>query len=910
MNLADYTTFRWFILIVSMQQFAIGVQPTIRSRPRKNMTNEEGLPRYCLWCRCQGVDQDYVVDCSNLGLYKIPEYLDNKTTVLDIKNNTIRKLTNSSFHGNSCLKELILARNRLSVIETDAFKSLVSLELLDLSENKISTLQYVLKPGMFSSLRQLRFLYLHKNVQQPRVALRGIPEHPMTEATTLEHFSVDGVVNVSFGPEYGNLTKLTSISMSGSTGYCQIDHLSRFTFQNVPALERLVLDKCDIKQIDMDTFYYVQRLKYLDLSWNYDLEFKTFGEAAFGLKFTELQELNINAIHNPYRAGTEILRENMRNIRELKLKTLHMNDNGIEYIDYGVFSMLPPSLTHLSLRRNRLNFGFYLEELIFNNQNLIVLDAGDQEVAIIYETVSFAGYFKKRKRRDSSTSLTGDINTSSKPVAAKLKRYTVTLQDKIDLQNNKSENNVYQNLRKKIFGQTSRGYRAKRSAEEDTFPLKLQTLICSGSRSKFRLFDFDNHPNNITLMDVSRNFIPYVRENAFSGLDELKTLNLSSNYVEHLDKNAFTSLRNLKTLDLADNLLGYELRSDYDATIFSHFHHLSFLNLSHNRIMHIPFKEFDSLPHLESLDLSHNYLNNFDVSVTNLENLRTLDLSNNKIQCLQDEVRKGLDAIASSHPLSLRLEDNNLLCTCKTQPFLKWLLTTDIDLVNFNTYYCSLNNGSVRFLNATDGLLNYLYEDCRSYLHLTLGGSSGISIIFTLILFFTTYRNRWKLRYMYYMAKVKLDINQEGNNQSHNFQFDAFISYADRDRHFVTRDMIEKLEETAGLRLVIRDRDYELGETTAINISKAIRYSKKTLLLLSRNFLLNKWCDFELNMAQMESVHTKRDVIVLIFLEAITPNKLSLPIMDLLRCCPNIEWPKDTNAQNVFWDRCITLLKK
>ncbi|MEW8543121.1 MAG: leucine-rich repeat domain-containing protein, partial [Candidatus Thiodiazotropha sp.] len=854
--LSDFAPFRrlGFVILISVQQLAVGVQPSGQSNSRKNLTNKVNEPHYCLWCRCQDLDQEYFVDCSNLGLYKIPEDLDNKTIVLNMKNNIIRKLTNFSFYGNSYLKELILAHNKLYFIETDTFKSLVSLELLDLSDNEITALQDVLTPGLFSSLGQLKYLYLHKNVIYRPYALLNIPESPITEAISLEHLSIDGVISAPFGPAYKNLTKLISISMSGSTGNCQIDYLKRFTFQNVPALEHLVLDKCRIKQIDTDTFSYVPRLKYLDLSWNDELEFKTFGEAAFGLKFTELQELKINAIHHPYRAGTEILRENMPNIRELKLKILHMDDNGIEYIDYGVPSMLPPTLTHLSLRRNRLNFGFWLEELIFNNPELVILDAGDQEEAI-------GGYFKNRKRRESSNSSTVKTNTPNKAAATKLTRYKLmTFQDRKDLPNKNSKHNVNKNLQGKLFSQTKRSYRVKRSAIEneppeydydESVPLQLQTMICSGSKSKFHLFDFVTHPNNITKIDISRNYIPDLREGAFSGLDNMQTLNLSSNDVEHIDRNAFAGLQNLKTLDLADNFLGFELRSDFGATIFSHFHHLSCLNLSHNRITEIPFKELDSLVHLKILDLSHNYLNSFDVRVTHLKHLRILDLSDNKIQCLQDEVRRGLDAISESHPLSLRLEDNNLLCTCETQPFLKWLVSTKIDLLNFDNYYCSLNNGSVRFLNETHELLSYLNEDCRSYFHVTLGSSSGISIIFTLVLFYTTYRNRWKLRYMYYMAKVKLDINQEDNTQSHSFQFDAFISYADRDTHFVTRDMVEKLEETAGLRLVIRDRDYELGESIAINISKAIRYSRKTLLLLSRNFLLNKWCDFELNMAQM-----------------------------------------------------------
>ena len=878
-----------------------------------NFTNSANKPYYCLFCDCRDVGKDHIVNCSRLGMFQVPNHIGNETTVLVIQNNRIFKLKNSSFEGLTALRILILAHNVISRIETGAFASLVSLEYLDLSENNLVTLRNVLKPGMFLSLQKLRGLYIQHNVNYLKQNFFGIPEYPIVELKSLECLYIDGFVNASFGIGYTNLTKLTNISMSGSLGYCELEYITKVSFQNVPSVKYLFLDNCRLKYIDEDAFLYIQNLTYLDLSWNFELGFTTFGKAAYGLKFTMLRELKINAIHNPYRAGSELLRGHMRNIKDLKVETLHMDDNGIEYVDYGVSKMLPKTLKFLTLRKNRLHFGIYLSQLVFNNPSLVLLDAGDQEIIIRTDLTLYNTNTGKRNRRDVGNPSDLYFNKlyyrremmpfNRMPLIPKTKFI-----DKDGIQRTEEMT--------RGFDQYSRSLRVSRNKRQlfgyentKTVPLNLETLICSGSRADLHLLNYSGIPNNITVIDISRNFIPEIHEDAFKGLDKLQLLNLSYNYVEHLHSNGFNGLENLNTLDLSGNLLGYEIRTDIHSNKFSHFHVLMHLNLSNNRITRIPFMVFGSLTHVESLNLKYNYIEQFDVSLVNLADLRILDLSENKIPFLSREVRNSLDIIAEKHEISVSLEGNKLLCNCETVIFLEWLVSTDVDMIDMDNYYCSLNNGTIRYLNRTEALLEQLHTECKTYLELIIVSTTGITFIMAFLLFYVTYRNRWKLRYMYYMAKLKLDINPNGDNQDHNFQFDVFISYADGDRNFVITNVIEELEETAGLRLVIRDRDYEIGESIAINISKAVRNSKRTILLLSRHFIKSKWCDFELNMARMESIHTQRDVIVMIVLETIPPNMLPLAVMDLLRSSPNIDWPKDINTQRVFWDRCITLLK-
>jgi hypothetical protein len=210
--------------------------------------------------------------------------------------------------------------------------------------------------------------------------------------------------------------------------------------------------------------------------------------------------------------------------------------------------------------------------------------------------------------------------------------------------------------------------------------------------------------------------------------------------------------------------------------------------------------------------------------------------------------------------------------------------------------------------NGSNLSLSKLEEGCKSYHEIIVASSTVGSFIIAILVSYGVYCNRWKLRYLFYMARIKLDKAKVENENDKSFAFDCFISYGDGDRSFVTVDMLQNLEVEGGKRLNIRDRDFEIGEVIAVNISKAIRTSKKTFLMLSRHFLRNKWCNFEMNIARMEAIHMNRAVIVIIFMEEIPTKVLPIELMDLLRDCPNVDLPKDKGLRAAFWQKCVDFI--
>lgn len=95
----------------------------------------------------------------------------------------------------------------------------------------------------------------------------------------------------------------------------------------------------------------------------------------------------------------------------------------------------------------------------------------------------------------------------------------------------------------------------------------------------------------------------------------------------------------LVTLDLAEN----RLKSLENVT---HFHHLHYLNVSHNLLGRIDHRVFATLNELRQLDLSHNQLKRFDMQNQHVPRLTLLDISFNEIITLElNGIAQQLDTL-------------------------------------------------------------------------------------------------------------------------------------------------------------------------------------------------------------------------------------------------------------------------
>lgn len=96
------------------------------------------------------------------------------------------------------------------------------------------------------------------------------------------------------------------------------------------------------------------------------------------------------------------------------------------------------------------------------------------------------------------------------------------------------------------------------------------------------------------------------------------------------------------------------------------------------------------------------------------------------------------------------------------------------------------------------------------------------------------------------------------------FQYDVFISYSSRDSAWVRDELVPVLEKS-NLQVLIDYRDFRLGSPTLVEIERAILISKKTLVILTPDYLTSSWTQFELMIVQtLDPTNQKRRLVPLL----------------------------------------------
>ncbi|WAQ95444.1 TLR4-like protein [Mya arenaria] len=189
----------------------------------------------------------------------------------------------------------------------------------------------------------------------------------------------------------------------------------------------------------------------------------------------------------------------------------------------------------------------------------------------------------------------------------------------------------------------------------------------------------------------------------------------------------------------------------------------------------------------------------------------------------------------------------------------------------------------------------------RRWITWAISGSSAlVAVLLTLIISTIVYRNRWKLRYVYYSRKRR--YVQAGFDRL--FSNDAMISYSKGKATFIKSSVVPSLEHTRDLSLWIHDRDSAAGESVAENITHAICTSRTTVLFIDNEYLTDSWCGYDMNIALVESVETQRKLIIVVLMEGLNADRLSIEVLRLLRNERSLEYPESENDNDLeaFWN--------
>ena len=409
-------------------------------------------------------------------------------------------------------------------------------------------------------------------------------------------------------------------------------------------------------------------------------------------------------------------------------------------------------------------------------------------------------------------------------------------------------------------------------------------------------------------LDLSMNLI-YRWHGPITGFENLRYLNLSTNICSNISDTFFGGFKSLEILDISNNKLGFSFdfdKNNHSHLILQNLTKLEFLDMSYNKITKLHTETFSSLVNLRELRLESNMLNEWSFDLNNSRCLTVLDLAGNKLDSLPPSAMDYLDWLTHqdcnlNKNVTLNISMNSVICSCDDLHFLKWIKNTNVQVHFREADGCRMNGRKYVLLTEKDfmDLLEILEDDCKDrtwITYLECAGGLVAGVMLAGIVFLLVYQKRWKLRYLYYGRNRR----HRHTGYEHIFAHDAMISYAKSRAQFV-KDSLFPAMKSRGLDLWLADKDSRVGVSIAENSTHAIVNSRKTVILVDGDYLKDSWCDYEMNMALVESVESQRRLIIVVLLEKLDIEKLPITILRFLRSERSLEFPENTQDLDTFW---------
>lgn len=162
-------------------------------------------------------------------------------------------------------------------------------------------------------------------------------------------------------------------------------------------------------------------------------------------------------------------------------------------------------------------------------------------------------------------------------------------------------------------------------------------------------------------------------------------------------------------------------------------------------------------------------------------------------------------------------------------------------------------------------------------------------LILILSLISVIYYKRWNLQYLFSIGRRNVNPYHPIEDREIEIEYDVYISY-ERDEvtrynktlhDFVACHLYRALRNR-GLRVIIRE-ELECGKMQYEIISNALRKCRKVIALISKTYCSDVWNVYEFNMAALEGIYTKRQVLVPIVIGTISENDLSSDVCAFLK---------------------------
>ncbi|XP_060074967.1 toll-like receptor 4 [Ylistrum balloti] len=834
-------------------------------------------------CRaCFVSDDGKRADCSNQHLYEIPN-LFNGTEWLDLSENNFTTLTNLSFANLPQLKILNISRCHVHHLDGQVFSNLGNLQTLSLSQNMINILHERFQHLRFHNNPFLKHLDLSFNTRAVLKQNDGVyPDQVFASLSSVEDLILDLLPNPVFGEGFSNMTNVRSLIFRD----CAIMHLKNETFKyfiNLTKLTFLQMSNCQVHiepwvKVETAVLQYFHSLESLDLSGTM-ITFPVAMDILYGLTVTTnlstpvrtMKTLNLYNV-NPLNLlwlydvnyTVKVTKSMAKYIKHLCIEDLNIGKNGIVELDVDAVESFTDNscLRRLILREN--NVLFTLPKYLFIIMKFLTQAVNLQEIDYSYIAIQFSD-------------------------------------NVVDIPNTPGNMNHEYSSDERIEWHSS----ASRQ-EQDRCLVPISSKRLSRIRFSHLLFPFFFQCD----IDVSQSpmltYVDFSYMNIASMDFKVKGANLSFLDVSGISfgysgGRLFKNLVGVKKLVIRDADLDRAFSNGN--FIFRNVNHLDEIDMSSNHLNTLPNEALEGLEFLQKIILTWNFLNDFPHGLFKMTHLTYIDIRYNKLLSLDKATRDWLDEKANG--ITVLLDGNRFTCTCDTAEFVSWIITTKVEFKKKTpNYNCTLKDGSISNVRYVYDNRDIFFKECNSHLFWLQFSISAISLlVFVIVLAVVCHKFRWRILYYFYRnCKIK-----PGLEDTTSYSFDLFVAYTAADSPWIWQQLRPKLELQHNIQLCLHERDFEIGESISQNIVNCLQKSKRILFVISAEYINARWCDFELEMANMERVQRGCTNSIIVAIKGEIPaDEMPRTVRNIWQHVTCIIYPldeTDMDAFELFWCR-------
>lgn len=799
--------------------------------------------------------------------------------------NFIREINSTSLRSYEQLLEVDLGSQKVRlVIRNNAFLRQRKLTRLVLGQNEYLQLE----PRAFAGLFNLQSLFLDKCDLEDSI-LAGSYLQPLLSLEILDLFGNE-IGRLRPGPFFSRLTKFKELNLKLNQirVLCEED-LAGFQGKN---LEYLNLNS-----------NYLYNMKLSDFDWEKcgnpfrGMSFHILDLSNTGLSFSVTAQF-FKAIE-----GTPITH---LILTSSQLGKGFSHDN-IPDPDASTFEGLRNSTLNVFDLSN--NWIFALKSAVFSTlKDTIVIDVSKNKINQINRN-AFSGLQGNLRMLNLSSNLLGEIHAHTFAYLTELRV--------LDLSNNHIGVLGYKAFSglPKLRTLFLTGNSLRNLGVPTSLP-NLEYLLLADNKL-YSLYRIDTFGMNSVYVDITDNRLSNLEDLyvILSNFNNIQILNYGGNFVKwcQVGENVTIPRNNsLKVLDLHDSSLQMIWMQGMCLDLFDHLENLLGLNLSFNALVTLPYGIFSGLRSVVEIDLSFNALTYLQPGILPAS-LKNLYLANNFLASPDPSAFQSLSF--------LTLAENRFHCDCYLESFLEWLNVTNV------TFPSPVEEYRCEFPAALHNLplLEYyaIIEPCEEDeekaiqdLRVALFIFSALLIITIILIGIVYARLRGHIFIIYKKIVGRVLDGPKPTAPVDEGQYDAFLCFSNNDYRWVEAALLKKLDnqfsEENIFRCCFEARDFLPGEDHLSNIRDAIWGSRKTVCIVSKEFLKDGWCLEAFTLAQGRMLEELTNILILLVVGKVAHYQLmkNEAVRAFVRKRKYLIWPEDPQDLEWFYEQLVSQIVK